>query len=224
MSGLREEAARRLCAARARRAFTDLRDLEARAKLREDELQTLAELGAFAGLGLRRREALWQVAALETDGRGLLARLPPPGDPSPLSEMTAAERTAADLRASGLTVGPHPFAHLRPALRARGVLPAAALLRARHGSEVRVAGMVITRQRPGTARGMCFLTLEDETGLCNVVVTPDVFAAHRRLLVTEPGLIVQGPLERRDGVTNLRAARLDPLAEPTPAIPSRDFH
>jgi error-prone DNA polymerase len=137
--------------------------------------------------------------------------------------MSAAERTAADYQNATLTVGPHPFSHLRSQLRRHGVLPAAALTHQADGSWVRVAGVVITRQRPPTAKGMCFLTLEDESGLCNVVVTPPLFESQRALIVTAMGLLVEGRLQRRDGVTNLRAERFHELREPTPAPPSHDF-
>ncbi len=224
-AGLRREAAERIESERARVRFADLRDLQQRCRLREDELATLAELGAFGGMGLRRRQALWQVSALTTDDRGLLARLPLPADRSPLPEMTAAERTAADMKNAGLTTGPHLLSHLRPALRRRGVLPAAALPKQPHGRRVTVAGLVITRQRPATARGMCFITLEDETGLANVVVTPDVFERNRPLVVGASGLVVSGQLERRDRVTNLKAQGFELLGDGSePGIPSRDFH
>ncbi|MBN2495000.1 MAG: error-prone DNA polymerase [Deltaproteobacteria bacterium] len=223
-AGLHKEAGERIARECGRRRFRDLQDLQRRCRLRRDELGALAELGAFASLGLARREAAWQVAALEAEGHGLLERLPLPDDASPLREMSAAERSAADMRLSGLTTGPHPFAHLRPALRARGVLPAASLPLRPDGQRLRTAGLVIVRQRPATAKGMLFMTLEDETGLANLVVAPDVFAAQRALLVGAPALLVEGRLEKRDGVVNLKAERFWPLEEEAPAVPSRDFH
>jgi len=122
--GLRREAGERIAAERRRRRFADLKDLKRRCRLRSREMDVLAELGAFSGLGLSRREALWQVAALDDSGRGLIDRLPLPHDKCPLPRMDAPERTAADYRNSGMTVGPHPVAHLRDWLRGRGVLPA----------------------------------------------------------------------------------------------------
>ena len=224
VNGLRRSSAERIVAERKRTRFADLRDLQLRCQLHENELQTLAEVGAFGGMGMRRREALWQVSALETEGRGLLARLPHPTDASPLPKMNALERTTADLKNVGMTTGPHPFAHLRPALRARGILPAAVLPQQLDGRQVSVAGMVITRQRPRTAKGMCFLTLEDETGLCNIVITPDLFEQNRPVVVGASGLVVAGRLECKDGVTNLRARSFERLEGDTPEIPSRDFH
>jgi len=221
--GLRKEAAKRIEAEQARAPFSDPRDFQRRCRLRENELNTLAELGAFASLGLRRREALWQVSSLYAGDRGLLTRIAPKAGKSPLARMTPKERTAADYKNAALTTGPHPLAHLRKTLRARGVLPAASLAKQPHGRRVKVAGVVITRQRPQTARGMCFITVEDESGLCNIVITPDRFEQNRRVLVTSSALIIEGRLERRDGVTNLRGQRFEPLARHSPDQPSRDF-
>jgi error-prone DNA polymerase len=221
--GLREEAAGRIEAEQARSPFSDTKDFQRRCRLRGNELNTLAELGAFASLGLRRREALWQVSSLYAGDKGLLARLSPKAGKSPLREMSPEERTAADYKNASLTTGPHPLAHLRKTLRERGVLPAAALQKQPDGRRVKVAGVVITRQRPQTARGMCFLTLEDESGLCNVVVTPDQFDEHRLVLVTSSALIVEGFLQRRDGVTHLRGRRFEPLTRHGSTPPSRDF-
>jgi error-prone DNA polymerase len=225
VAGLRREAARAIEAERARAPFTDLAELERRCRLRVDELEALAALGAFAAFGLSRRDALWQVAGLPGAAdvaRPLFARLPPPAEPSPLVPMRAEERTAVDLALSGLTTGPHPLAHHRAALRARGALPAASLPRRAHGDRVAVGGLVIVRQRPPTARGMCFLTLEDESGLANLVLTPDVFEAHRKVIVGAPVLWAEGRLEIRDGVTNLRVERVERLFGPD-GIPARDF-
>src|SRR5207249_3770629 len=122
--------------------------------------------------GLERRAALWQAAAVERDPASLLARVRPTRSDTPLPPMTPCEETAADYTATHLTAGPHVMAHLRERLRADGVLAARELDGAANGAWVRVAGHVIVRQRPGTAKGMCFLTLEDETGTANAVVTP----------------------------------------------------
>jgi error-prone DNA polymerase len=223
VAGLRRQAGERIEEEQRRRPFRDLAEFQRRCRLRENERMTLAELGAFGSFGLRRREALWQAAAFDDSGRGLLQRLPPPADRCPLPEMSAAERTAADYQHATLTVGPHPLAHLRSQLRRQGVLPAAALTQQADGSRVRVAGVVITRQRPPTAKGMCFLTLEDESGLCNVVINPALFESQRALIVTAMGLLVEGRLQRRDGVTNLRAESFHELREPVPAPRSHDF-
>jgi error-prone DNA polymerase len=128
--------------------------------------------------------------------------------------MNAWERTLADYRGTGMTVGPHLLAHLRPALEKDGVLPAQRLASLANGEWVRVAGVVIVRQRPGTAKGFCFLTLEDETGLANVVLTPQCFERHRSLVHTTPLLFVEGPLQNVEGVIHVRARRLLPLTLP----------
>jgi len=120
--------------------------------------------------------------------------------------MTPFEETAADYAATHLTAGPHVMAHLRERLRADGVLAARELEGAANGAWVRVAGHVIVRQRPGTAKGMCFLTLEDETGTANAVVTPPLYERWRVVINTSPLLEVEGRLERVDGVTHVRAA------------------
>jgi error-prone DNA polymerase len=210
-AGLRQEAAERLVAAR---PFASAAEVAQRGGLRRDELDALAHAGALAVFGLARRDALWQAAAVERDPTSLLARVRPPAAPSPLPPMTDWEETAADYGTTGLTVGPHVMTYLRPALAARGVLATADLQRVRDGAAVRVAGHVIVRQRPGTAKGMCFLTLEDETGTANAFLTPPLFERWRLLLNTSPLLEVGGRLEHRDGVTHVRALHLARLAAP----------
>jgi error-prone DNA polymerase len=123
----------------------------------------------------------------------------------PLKPMTEAERLVADYAGTGLTVGRHPMALRRDELAMRGVMRALDLRTARQGRRVRVAGMVITRQRPGTAKGFVFLTLEDETGIANIIVQPDLFARDRLIIVEEPFLMVEGVLQNQDGVTSVRA-------------------
>jgi error-prone DNA polymerase len=132
--------------------------------------------------------------------------------------MSAAERTLADYRATGLTVGPHLVKFLRDELAAAGVLRACDLPRAADGSWVKVAGLVIVRQRPGSAKGFCFLTLEDETGMSNAVVVPDMFQRHRSLIHTATLLQVEGPLQKVDGVIHVRARRFRALELPRQPI------
>src|SRR5262249_35629325 len=148
----------------------------------------------FAALGVGRREALWQAAAVERDPSSLLARVRPAAGAAPLAAMTAFDETAADYAATHLTAGPHVMAHLRAALAAAGVSSARDLDRVSPGAPVRVAGHVIVRQRPGTAKGFCFLTLEDETGTANAVVTPPLYERWRVVLNTSPLLEVAGRL------------------------------
>src|SRR5205807_1968839 len=146
-----------------------------------------------------------------------------PSAESPLREMSADERLTADYAGTGVTLGPHPMALRRAALAARGVTRAIDLARGDDGARVRIAGSVIVRQRPGTAKGFVFLSLEDETGIANVIVTPGLFA-HRRLpLVSEPFLLVEGILQMQDGVVSVRAGRVEPLPRLAHVVPSHDF-
>jgi error-prone DNA polymerase len=184
----------------------------------------LARAGACASFGGDRRDVLWQLAALDRDPRGLFANAPRTGRASPLPPTTPLEATLADYAATGLTTGPHVMAHLRDDLRRRGVLSSVDLRQARDGSIVRIAGHVIVRQRPGTAKGMLFLTLEDELGTANAVITPPTFRRHRRLLHTCGLLLVEGPLQKVDGVTHVRGQRFEELVVAGSAPPSHDFH
>jgi error-prone DNA polymerase len=147
-----------------------------------------------------------------------------PAPPGPLAPMTPPERLLADYEGTSLTIGPHPMALRRADLALRGVLRARDLPAGRHGRRVRVAGAVITRQRPGTAKGFVFLTLEDETGIANIIVRPDLFTDQRAALIGAPYLIVEGTLQIQEGVTSVRAERVVPLAGGGPEPLSHDFH
>ena len=144
-------------------------------------------------------------------------------DSSPLRPMNPTERLVADYAGTSLTIGPHPMAMRRAELALRGVLRATDLPRGRHGRRVRIAGAVITRQRPGTAKGFVFLTLEDETGIANIIVQPDLFTAHRSIIVGEPYLLVEGTLQIQEGVTSVKAERVIPLVTDGPEPQSHDF-
>jgi error-prone DNA polymerase len=146
-----------------------------------------------------------------------------PTDPAPLRPMTLPERLVADYAGTSLTIGPHPLALRRGELAMRGVLRASDLPRGRHGRRVRVAGAVITRQRPGTAKGFVFLTLEDETGIANIIVRPDLFTEQRTTIVGEPYLVVEGTLQIQEGVTSIKADRVLPLTGAGPEPQSHDF-
>jgi error-prone DNA polymerase len=205
--------------------------------LRRDEVATLAEIGALNAFGFDRRTALWQVEqAVRPAGelfeeRGAMrdareengepSRLAPRA--SPLKPMTVPERLLADYAGTSLTIGPHPMSLRRPELALRGVLRASELPAGRHGRRVRVAGAVITRQRPGTAKGFVFLTLEDETGIANIIVRPDLFSEQRATIVGEPYLLVEGTLQIQEGVTSVKAERLHSLGGNSPAMDSHDF-
>jgi error-prone DNA polymerase len=142
---------------------------------------------------------------------------------SPLSPMSPSERLHADYAGTGLTIGPHPMALRRRDLALRGVLRAADLPHARDGRRVRVAGMVITRQRPGTAKGFVFLTLEDETGISNVIVRPDLFDRARATVIGQPFLIVDGVLQHQDGVLSVRAERVEGMKGDA-SVAAHDFY
>ena len=204
VDGLREAVGQRVST---ESPFESLGDLAHRTELHRDELDQLASIGACGSLGLERREALWQVAALSG---GLLSGATS-ATPSPLAEMTPFESTVADYRGTGLTTRGHLMSHFRERLRARGVLSAAELRGARDGSWVRIAGAVIVRQRPGTAKGFLFLTLEDETGTSNAIVVPDMFQRHRAVVQTAGILLVEGPVQNQDGVIHVRARRFERL-------------
>jgi len=358
VAGLREEAGTRIEAERAKAPFTSITDVAGRCALRDQELETLAYIGAFAPFGLTRREALWQAAAVpkepllqavtllgcyavresegndyESDGsavfpqshrvasgdgpgprmllrdkrisEGRAVRSDQPDSPSsgvrasqhrrgqrpqdpeglhqlspnrtgkppragdlfltrnrdksfgieerqtadgtrrvnrqtpepldsgngatqdsltansldcPLPDMSAVDCTLADYRGTGMTVGPHIVTHLRAELAAQGVLCAADLRNARNGQWVKIAGLVIVRQRPGTAKGMCFITLEDETGTSNAAVRPNVFQQYRSIIHTAALLTIEGPLQKVDGVIHVLARRLHVLSLPTQPI------
>ena len=226
VKGLRAAAAQAIEREAARARFADVDDLARRAALRDDELAALAAAGALACFGLTRRAALWQVARAARPAGPLLAALPDES-PSPLPEMTAIDETLADYAHTGLSAGPHPVRYLRPALAARGVVPTAELPRRSHGARVATAGSVVVRQRPGTAKGLLFMTLEDETGMAQAIVSPDLLAENRRLLVGSSGLIVEGILQKRDGTLSVKAERFwalsDVAREEVAATPSHDF-
>ena len=224
VKGLREDAGKRLEAARLERPFDSVADLVRRGDVNREELARLGEVGALGGLGLERRQALWEGERAIRPAGALYADLPDPPSPSPLRPMTEEEEVVADYAGMGLSVGPHPMALRRAALGRQGVTRAAELAARRHGSAVRVAGAVVVRQRPGTAKGFVFLNLEDETGLINVIVRPQHFARYRELLTGEPFLLVDGRLQHEDGVISVRAERLRALAVRLGALPSHDFH
>ncbi|MGH9613606.1 MAG: OB-fold nucleic acid binding domain-containing protein, partial [Bryobacteraceae bacterium] len=152
----------------------------------------------------------------------LLEEAPEAGAESPLESMNITERIVADYQGTGVTVGPHPMAYRRAEMHRLGVTPARGLASLRNGAVVKVAGNVIVRQRPGTAKGLVFVSLEDETGIANVVVMPDKFEIFRVTLVTEPYLLIEGILQNVDGVIHVQAGRIRGLAA-FAAIPSHDF-
>jgi error-prone DNA polymerase len=201
--------------------YADLEDFARRTRLPARVLESLAMAGAFGCFGVSRREALWAAGAAATIRAGQLPGTTPGLAAPPLPAMTATEETFADLWATG-TYGTHPIAHIRQRLAGQGVTEAAALKTSRPGAMVAVAGLVTHRQQPGTARGVVFLSLEDETGMANVICPPGVWERHRRLALDAVALCVHGRVERLDGAASLLATRLRRL-DVVAAAPSRDF-
>ena len=232
--------------------YGSIEDLIARTALRRDELATLAEIGALNSLGYDRRTAQWQIERAVRPTGALLEqrttnneqratnneqrttsneqratnneqRTTNNGERSPLRQMSSSERLMADYSGTSLTIGPHPLALRRQELALRGVLRAIDLPHGRHGRRVRVAGAVITRQRPGTAKGFVFLTLEDETGIANIIVRPDLFSDQRQTIVSAPYVMVEGVLQIQEGVTSVKAERVISLTGSAPEPQSHDF-
>src|SRR6185295_17889949 len=226
---LHETAARSLVRARSERPFTSIDDLVLRVpELQKNELVQLAEIGALNFLDpanqRHRRDALWQVERAAQRTGPLLEKLETEGESSPLDVMTPEERLIADFGGTGMTIGPHPMAYCREELQPLGVLRASALASISNGRMVRVAGCVIARQRPGTAKGFVFLSLEDETGIANIIVTPDVLERYRATIIQGKFLLFEGPLQSVDNVIHVKAARVEEFSIMHAAPPSRDFH
>jgi error-prone DNA polymerase len=230
--GLRQSSAEALLAARSRDgAFASVDDFALRVpELNRKELVALAAIGALNSLGRveHRRDALWQVEQAGRPVGGLLrgagnARSEA-GAPMPLKKMTTDERLAADYAGTGLTTGPHPMAYHRAALRSQGILAADELARCPSNQSVRVAGCVIARQRPGTAKGFVFLSLEDETGIANIILTPDIFERDRTAVTRSRFLLIEGPLQNQDGVIHVKARRIARLNITSAQVRSHDFH
>ncbi|HEY4184063.1 MAG TPA: error-prone DNA polymerase [Polyangia bacterium] len=227
--GLREEVGARLVKARAERPFTSMADLEARVRPNPTELSSLAAIGAFGALGGSRRRALWQVEVLGRSGRLFAGTAATDDDDSPLPEMSPFDEIVSDLGHTGVNTAAHPLAFARERLRAEGVVTAAGLGAIADGKRARVAGIVIVRQRPGTAKGFVFLTVEDETGFANAIITPQRFVTHRQTILGLGTMIVDGVVQNRDGVVTIKADRFSPLPGPTtrPLTSldiSHDFH
>ncbi len=221
VQGLRRATGEKMMAVRRERPLASVADLAARAGLRGDELDQLAYAGTLAGFGLTRRAALWQVARIQRPAGPLFAD-DEDHTASPLPEMTPLENTIADFATSGLTTGPHPIAYARERLRALGTVTTRELAALPAGTLVRFGGSVIVRQRPGTAKGMLFITLEDETGMAQALVTPDLLQEHRQLNVSAPGLLIEGILQKKDGTITVKAQRFWPITQ-LADTPSHNF-
>ncbi len=225
VSGLTEAGARRIEAARQERAFADVADLARRAHLDRRDLEALADAGALASLAGHRHAAVWDVAGVEKlpallDGSGFDETAPA------LPAPTEGEDVVADYRRIGLTLGRHPVALLRRELAKRRLLTSEDVRRAPHGRLARTAGIVTGRQRPDTASGVVFVTLEDEAGSTNVIVWRDLGERQRRELLGSRLLAVYGRVEREGDVVHLIAGRLVDLTPLLGSLPtrSRDFH
>jgi error-prone DNA polymerase len=252
--GLRETAAQALIRERSLASFVSIHDLTRRVpELRKDELTTLAEIGALNFVGnpefsivncrlsnhngffnqqskinnqkfLHRRDALWQIERAVHRSGPLLEELPEPDSTSPLHLMTHEERLVADFHGTGLTVGPHPMSYRRRHMQQLGIRRASELKSMPSGQRLRIGGCVITRQRPGTAKGFFFLSLEDETGVANAIVHPDLLQKNRILLISERFLMVEGILQNQDNVISVKAERVFPLRITSAETSSHDFH
>src|SRR5256885_1607321 len=248
--GLREEAVQALVRERNQAPFTSIHDLVHRVpELRRDELNTLAEIGALNSVlssqfpvpsdwdtevsnwrhetrnsKLHRRDALWQVERAVRYSGPLLEELPEPDSKSPLERMNDEERLVADFRGTGLTVGPHPMAYHREQLQNAGVRRAIELKSVPNGRRTRIGGCVIARQRPGTAKGFVFLSLEDETGAAKALINPDLFQKNRLLVSSDQFLMIEGILQNQDNVISVKAERVLPLAITQAETVSHDFY
>ena len=220
VNGLRQEHADELIRQRQSEPFRSLDDLRRRVPLTKEELRNLALLGALNCFARHRRNAMWKVE--EAMAEGLFERKREAGAPdpperfllrtedSPLPRMTLPECVQADYQTMDLTTGPHPMKLLRNGLP--NIWRATDLHSAPHGSTVQIAGNVICRQRPGTAKGFVFISLEDETGVSNAIVTPDLFERSRLLITEEPFLLIEGEIQNTDNVVLIKARKILPLA------------
>ncbi len=253
--GLRKETVQAIASERVKRPFESIADLAYRVpELRRNELVLLASIGALNSIGhkvgedlrvnveaprvrkkqrLHRRDALWQVERSARYAGPLLESIPESDAASPLAPMTPEERLVADFHGTGLTVGPHPMAYRRADLKRAGVFSARELTLVPNGRHVRTAGCVIARQRPGTAKGFVFLSLEDETGISNAIITPDLLEQNRVLIVSEKFLLLEGVLQNQDGVISVKVDRVSPMRDAYAAdtvdvtdadVQSHDFH
>ncbi len=224
VTGLREEHAQEIVRQRQDRQFHSLNDFKKRVPLSKEELRTLAELGALNCFADHRRAAMWRVE--ETDYNDLLAETAYQDDgnrKAPLKPMTLPERVRADYETMNLTTGPHPMKLLREGLPE--IWRATDLVGARHGATVQIGGNVICRQRPGTAKGFVFISLEDETGVANAIVDPDLFERYRLLITEESFLRITGEVQNSDNVVLIKARQLEPLThDELHGSSSHDFH
>jgi error-prone DNA polymerase len=230
--GLRQQSAEATVSSRMKDGpFRSVEDVALRVPLlNKKELALLANIGALNPLGgiEHRRDALWQVKrAGKLEGPLFRQRsdlLQDDAETLPLMQMTTEERLVADYSGTGLTVGRHPMHYRRAELRQQGILTSHELKIRKDGEYVRAAGCVIARQRPGTAKGFIFISMEDETGIANVIVTPDLYERERLVVTRSKFLAVDGLLQNQDGVIHIKAMRLRELSDKALVLRSHDFH
>jgi len=224
IKGLSPESVQGIEAARRDGPFRSVADVARRARVGRGTLARLAAADAFRSLGLDRRQALWDVLALREE-LPLLAGLEDREAPAPLPGMPIGEQVVADYDATGLSLAAHPISLVREQLHRLGVVPAACVPQSRHGTPVRVAGLVLVRQRPVTAGGIVFATLEDETGIVNLILRP---AVYERFRAAAHGFawLAEGRIERANDVVHVQAARIEDLSDRLAGlrVSSRDFH
>jgi error-prone DNA polymerase len=249
VKSLRQGVALAIVRERGLRGFASIDELKRRVpEIQKAELAALAEIGALNSVsterGFHRRDALWQVEraarrpgplleAQETSEE-LAASAPLEAavqagemrvtSDSPLAPMTPEERLAADFRGTGMTVGPHPMAYRRAEMQRRGIRAACELAKFPDGTRVRVAGAVIARQRPGTAKGFVFLSVEDETGIANVIIPPQLFEKNHTVVVHHPFLVIEGRLQNQENVISVKAESVEAMGITSAEITSHDFH
>jgi error-prone DNA polymerase len=229
--GMRKAAAEALVAERTLGVFRSVEDIALRVpQLDKKELVRLASVGALNSIdGVEhRRDALWQVERAGKIEGPLLRQnsslLVEDSEGLPLAQMDTHERLVTDYAGTGMTMGHHPMHYQRAELKAQGIRTASELKLVRNGDRVVSAGCVIARQRPGTAKGFIFISMEDETGIANVVVTPDLYERYRVVVTRARFLYVEGVLQNQDGVIHVKAQHLAPLADWALAVSSHDFH
>jgi error-prone DNA polymerase len=221
LRGVRNLGTDTAAAVAAGRPYADMEDFARRTRLPATALEALAAAGAFGCFGVSRREAMWAAGTAAGIRPGQLPGSTPGLVAPTLPVMTPAEETVADLWATGI-FGTHPLVHIRPDLDEQGVATTMALTTAPAGGAIVVGGLVTHRQKPSTAGGVVFMSLEDETGMANVICPPGIWARYRRIGSESGALLVHGRVERTDGATNLVATRLRRLRVAA-APPSRDF-
>ena len=220
VKGLRREDGERVVAERLKTPFASMVDFQLRTRLPQKEARALAQIGALNGLAEHRRDAQWKVE-IKREEDDLFSRLETEAA-LPLVQMNAVERLRADYSGTGLSVGAHPMKLIRD--RLPEIWRAADLAAGKNGTPVKIAGQVICRQRPGTAKGFLFISLEDETGVSNAIVTPQLFEKYRMVITEEPFLVIEGVMQNISNVIHVKAGKISALQFAEMVLPaSHDF-